>query len=178
MSTAWPHRQRAWCSRHAAIAARSPATAACAAGEDLQLAAVALVGDVVDGVAAADPGQELALARVALAHDLAQLVGAQSPGQRCQPAARRHARKLTGVADRDHLDPGQPGVLEDERGLARARHPRLVDDQHGAAKAEAGVVGTEVKRHARERPSVGDARQAGCRHARGRCLSRPTPEKR
>ena len=127
------------------------------AGVDVQLAAGGLLGDVVGGVAAADLGQQLALARIALAHHLAQLVRAQPLGERSQPAAGLDARELTGVADRDDLHPGGVGVRHDPGGLAGARHPRLVEDQHRPTRPEAAVVGVEVERQARQRPRLADA---------------------
>ena len=53
--------------------------------------------------------------------------------------------------------PAASGVRHDARGLAGARHPGLVEDQHRRAAPEAARVGVEVEREARERPRLRDA---------------------
>ena len=47
-------------------------------------------------------------------------------------------------------------MRHDARGLAGARHPRLVEDQHRPTGPETAVVGVEVERQPRERRRLGD----------------------
>ena len=61
-------------------------------------------------------------------------------------------------------------MRHDPRGLAGARHPRLINDQHRRAGAEPALVGVEVERQTRQRPRLPDpgllgelAHRASCR---------------
>ena len=101
--------------------------------------------------------EECALAGVALAHHLAQLMGPEPSGKRSQPAASLDAGELSGVADRDDLDPCRGGVRKHPGRLASAGHTGLVEDQHGRPRPETGRVGVEIERQPRQRPRLRDA---------------------